>query len=286
MFRSLRRKAPMEKLLYLFVSAIFLVVALSYIYIFVWTLISSLKTHAEICLDPFSLPKVWNWEHYVEMFDVFQVGEHRFFEMLFNSVWFSVLTALLVMFVTITFSYACTMYVFPGSKLAYTIILIMITLPIYGNGGAIYKIYHHLGLIDSYLIVLAAASGFNTCFLYFRAYFKNMSNSYIEAAMMDGANDFQIYFKVMFPQARPIFVALFLTQWLGGWNSYESALLYYPNLPTLPVGIYKFNLEMIYRARLDILFAACIFVSIPALIMFIVFNKTLTESVSVGGLKG
>ena len=43
---------------------------------------------------------------------------------------------------------------------------------------------------------------------------------------------------------------------------------------------------MIYRARLDILFAACIFVSIPALILFTVFNKTMTESVSVGGLKG
>ena len=104
--------------------------------------------------------------------------------------------------------------------------------------------------------------------------------------MMDGANDFKIYFKVMFPQAKPIFFALFLTSWLGNWNSYESALIYLPDLPTLPVGIYKFNLEMIYRVRLDLLFAACIFISIPAFVMFVAFNKTLTESISVGGLKG
>ena len=83
-----------------------------------------------------------------------------------------------------------------------------------------------------------------------------------------------------------MFGALFLTEWLGNWNEYSSCLVYLPNLPTLPVGIYQFNTEMIYRARLDILFAACVIVALPAIILFIVFNKTLTTSVSVGGIKG
>ena len=63
-------------------------------------------------------------------------------------------------------------------------------------------------------------------FLYFTAYFKNLSWTYAEAAMMDGADDFQIYFRVMFPQAKPIFGALFLTTWITNWNNYESALIY------------------------------------------------------------
>ena len=124
------------------------------------------------------------------------------------------------------------------------------------------------------------------CFLYYRAYFKNMSWTYAEAAMMDGANDFDIYFRVMFPQAKPIFGALFLAGWVGNWNSYEGALIYLAKLPTLPVGIYLFNTEMIYRARLDILFAACVLISLPAIILFIVFNKTMTTNVSLGGIKG
>ena len=70
------------------------------------------------------------------------------------------------------------------------------------------------------------------------------------------------------------------------WNSYDTALVYLPELPTLPVGIYQFNTEMIFRARLDILFAACVLISIPAVILFIVFNKTITTNVSVGGIKG
>lgn len=286
MFKGIKRKSPVEAALYCIVSLFFLLVALSYIYILVWTLISSLKTHTEIVMDPFSLPKVIQWINYKQLIEVFEVNSHSFWEMMFNSVWFSVGGALLAQLVTVTFSYACTKYVFPGSKLVNTIILVMIALPIYGNAGAVYKLYHAFGLIDTYAHVLASASGFSMWFLYYRAFFKNVSWTYAEAAMIDGADDFQIYGRVMLPQAKPLFTACFLTTWLGSWNSYESALVYLPNVPTLPVGIYQFNTEMVYRARLDILFAACIIVSIPALVLFIAFNKVLTESVSVGGIKG
>lgn len=286
MFKQLKRKSPVEAAIYCGVSLVFMLVALSYIYIVVWTIISSLKTHQEIVLNPFSLPEIWNWQNYIEVMDVFQVGQHRFFEMLFNSIWFSVAGGFLAIMTSVTFAYCCTKYKFPGSDLVYTVILVMMTLPIYGSGGATYKIIYNMGMIDSYAHVLLSMAGMNAQFLYFRAYFKNLSWTYAEAAMMDGANHFNIYFRVMLPQAKPICMALFLTQWLGAWNNYETALLYLPNLPTLPVGIYQFNIEMVYRARLDILFAACLVVSIPALILFIAFNKVLTTNVSLGGIKG
>jgi ABC-type glycerol-3-phosphate transport system permease component len=122
--------------------------------------------------------------------------------------------------------------------------------------------------------------------MYYMAYYKNVSGTYAEAARVDGANDFKIYFRIMLPQAKPIFGAMFLTQWISVWNSYETALVYIPNLPTLPVGIYQFNQDMIYQMRLDILFAACLIVVLPALILFIAFNKTITSNVSAGGIKG
>ena len=281
-----KRKAPAEIALYSVVSLIFLAVALSYIYIIVWAFIAGCKTHTEIVMDPFSLPEKWNLGHYLEVLQVLEVNGNGFLQMFFNSVWFSVLGTLIQQFVSITLAYACAKYTFPGSKWIYTIILIMITLPIYGNSGAAYVLHSKLGLVDTYARVIVCASGFNTFFLYYMAFFKNLSWTYAEAAMVDGAGDFQIYFKIMLPQAKAIFGALFLTQWIAQWNSYESELVYLPNLPTLPVGIYQFNTEMLYRARLDILFAACVITAIPALILFAVFNKTITTNVSVGGIKG
>ena len=285
-FRLLGRKTPGETILHLIVSAVFAIIALSYVYMFFWAVMSACKTHTEIIMNPFALPKKWHWEHFVEVVSSLNVNGNGFWEMLFNSCFFSVVGALLQTFVTITFAYCCTMYKFPGSNLPYTIILVIIVLPIYGSGGATYALYRQLGMVDSYTHIICSAAGMTGSFLYFRAFFKNMSWTYAEAAAMDGCGPFRLYFKVMLPQAKPIFGALFLTTWLASWNNYESALLYLPNLPTLPVGIYQFNTEMIYRARLDILFAACVLVSIPALVLFTVFNKMITTNVSVGGIKG
>ena len=283
---KLNRKSPAEVAVYGVVSLLFLVIALSYLYIVFWALMSGAKTHDEIIMNPFALPEVWNWSHYIEVISQLEVNGHGFLEMLFNSCYFSVVGSLIQQFVTMTFAYCCTKYKFRGSEIPYTIILIMMTLPIYGAGGATYKLFRNLGMIDTYAHVLCSAGGMSAQFLYYRAFFKNLSWTYAEAAMMDGAGPFSIYFKVMFPQAKPIFGALFLTVWLASWNSYESTLLYLPNLPTLPVGIFQFNAEMLYRARLDILFAACVFVSIPAILLFAIFNKTITTNVSVGGIKG
>ncbi len=286
LFKNFKRKSPAEVALHIFVSVIFMVVALSYLYILVWAILAGLRTNTEIVMNPFGLPTIWHWENYLDVFRLLEVNDNTFFNMLFNSVWFSVVGVFIQVFTTVTFAYTCSKYKFRGSSWPYVIVLIMITLPIYGNGGAVYKLYHSLGLIDNYAQVIASASGFNMMFLYFTAYFKNLSWTYAEAAMIDGADDFQIYFKVMFPQTKPIFGALFLTNWIMNWNTYESALIYLPQLPTLPVGIYQFNTEMIYRARLDILFAACVIISIPAIVLFIVFNKMITTNVSVGGIKG
>ena len=285
-FRLLGRKTPGETILHLIVSAVFAIIALSYVYMFFWAVMSACKTHTEIIMNPFALPQKWHWDHFIEVISSLEVNGHGFWEMLFNSCFFSVGGALLQTFVTITFAYCCTMYKFPGSNLPYTIILVIMTLPIYGAGGATYALYRQLGMVDSYTHIICSAAGMTGSFLYFRAFFKNMSWTYAEAAAMDGCGPFRLYFKVMLPQAKPIFGALFLTTWLACWNNYESALLYLPNLPTLPVGIYQFNTEMIYRARLDILFAACVLVSIPALVLFTVFNKMITTNVSVGGIKG
>lgn len=284
--KSFRRKSKTEIALHIFVSLIFACVAASYIYMFVWACIAGAKTHTEIVMAPFSLPETWNFKNYIDVFSYLNVNGNTFWDMLFNSVYFSTVEAFLCQITCMTFAYCCTKYKFPGSNLPYVIIMVMITLPLYGSGGAAYRLNASLGLIDSYARVLLSMGGFGVQFLYYRSYYKNVSWTYAEAAMMDGADDFQIYGRVMLPLGKPILGALFLTDWLSRWNSYSTELVYLPNLPTLPVGIYQFNTEMIYRARLDILFAACVLISIPALILFVAFNKVITTNVSVGGIKG
>ena len=73
--------------------------------------------------------------------------------------------------------------------------------------------------------------------MYFYAFYRGLSKSYVEAAEIAGANKWQIYFKIMFPQAAAMFGSLFLMLWIADWNNYSTALIYLSKLPTLAVFI-------------------------------------------------
>ena len=246
---------------------------------------AGLKTHNEIILDPFGLPKQWRFSNYAEVFNVLEVNGVGFFGMLFNSIYFSVLGSLISGLLTAMIAYVTCKYRFPGSKIFYPIVIVMISMPIYGAGGSMYKLLFNLGMVNSYSHIFLATAGLNMNYLYYFAAFQNLSWSYAEAAQLDGASDTAIFFRIMFPQVMNLFFALFLIAWVADWNNYSSALLYLPKLPTLACGIYMFELQMTYHVRSDLLYAAYMIAALPPLILFACFNKILTSNISLGGIK-
>ena len=125
--KNFRRKAPTEIIVHLLVSVIFMAVALSYLYIFVWAVLAAVRTHTEIVMDPFGLPEMWHWDHFGEVFEKLTLSNGAdFWDMLFNSIYFSVGAVGVAQFTTVTFAYCCTKYKFPGSSLVYPIIIVMI----------------------------------------------------------------------------------------------------------------------------------------------------------------
>jgi multiple sugar transport system permease protein len=248
---------------------------------------SSLKTHQEVVLDPFGFPAHIQWNNYVDILSTgkINVNDTSFFGMVFNSVYFSVAGAFLSAMFTSMLAYVTTKYKFPGSKIYPVAVFVAMFLPIYGTGGATYKLWFNLGLIDSYLFVLTACGGMTVYYLYFSAFYRNLSWGYAEAAEMDGANEFQIYFKTMLPQSMTLFWSLFILIWLGQWNDVSTGLLYLKGKPTLSMGLYFFQINMIHDVSKQLLFAGCFLACIPPLLIFIFCNKILTTNVSLGGFK-
>lgn len=283
--RKLLRGSISENILYGIVFIIFMTFALSYIYIFLWGVLAGLKTHDELVLQPFTIPAHPRWGNYIEVFNKLNVAGYTYWGMLFNSIYFSVLGQFIGCMCSCMLAYVTCKYKFPGAKLYFAIVTIMIILPIYGNGGSMYRLMYRLGMIDSYAHILTAFGGMNIYYLYFHAAFENVSDSYAEAALIDGANDFTVFFKVVFPQVINIFGALFLLRWVADWNNYSSVLIYLSKLPTLAGGIYLFELDVERSARLDLVYAAYMISAVPPLVLFAVCNQTLTSNVSLGGLK-
>ena len=283
--RLLPKRDPVERIIYIFVFLIFSAFAAFYLYIYLWGFMTGFKSHNDIILNPFGIPEKWHFGNYIEIFSYLNVKGNTYFQMLFNSCWFSIIGPLIAAYTTAMFAYACTKYRFPGSTLVYPIILVVLTMPIYGSGGSVYLIQKKMGLINSYARVLLSFSGVSIWFLYFSATFSGVSETYREAAVLDGANDFQVFFLVMLPQARNMLLAMFLMLWQDNWNDYSSVLLYLPEIPTLAAGVYLCEIDMLYDVRYDMIYAAYMVAAIPPLIIFACFSDILTKSVSVGGIK-
>lgn len=273
-----------ERIVHTIALIVFAAVAFSYLYLVFWCIHSGMRTNSAIANKPFGFGG-YSLKNYIDVFTMIETGGTSFFGMIFNSVYFSFLGPFLTIFVTAQLAYVTSKYKFFGAGGVYYIVLVVITLPVYGTQSAMYKLLFRLGFLNSRLMILTSLNGFSIYYMYFYGFFKSMSWTYSEAAQLDGANHWQIYFKIMFPQALPMFGALFMMLWIADWNSYATALVYLPEMPTLAVGIYLFEPWATAHNRSDLLYAACAISMLPPLVLFMFCNNTLMSNVSLGGIK-
>lgn len=267
-------------------SVVLFAFALTYILAFLWGCIAGFKTHDDLILNPFSFPETWNPVNYLDVFALLEVNGTNMFGMILNSVWLVAGGATLSVFGATFMAYAVTKYDFVGKKFLVVVNIIIMTLPIIGALPSRYRLFSFFGFINSPTILLAYFGGFGAYNLYMCAFFRGVSPTYAEAAKIDGANDFIILSGIMLPLARGILTALLIMDAVSVWNDYSTALVYMPKLPTLATGIYLFNTEMTYRARMDILMAATIISAMPPLILYGIGHKAILSNVSLGGIKG
>ena len=210
-----------------------------------------------------------------------------YWEMFWNSIWYSVGGTLMKMVSTVCFAYAVARFEFPGRKLLYGFVVLQMMLPIYGQTSANYNLLFNLGLVDNPGFLLAQGAGHGMYFLITYSFFRNLPTGYAEAAKMDGAGPFRIFINVMLPLAKPIVVSLAIMQLIAYWNDYQNVIIYLQSYPTLSGALYHlksqaFNLGLQTPAY----FAGILISVIPVAALFIIFNKQIMENVSVGGLKG
>ncbi len=274
-----------QKITYVIAFVITTAITLSHLTVPVFAFLQGFKTHAEVVLTPFALPAEWHFENYVNVFTLLKVGNTNFLGMTFNTLWWSLGATFVEVAGTFCVTYVVSKYKFPGSSLLnYSAILVMIIpLP---SGASAYKTIYTLGLNDSPLYLIAKIGGLTGSYLLIKACIDGVSWTYAEAALIDGASDFQIMYKIILPQLVAPMMAIVINRILFYWNSFEEPLLYLSKLPMLSVGIKAFHNEMIYNARMDILFAACLISALPLWILYGVCNKTLLNVSFGGGLKG
>lgn len=282
----LNKRNKSQKVVFGFASAFLWIVASTYIIVYLWGLMAGLKTHSELVMQPFKLPEKWMFRNYLDAFTLLKVNNTNMLGMIGNSLWLLAGGSFLTILGTTLFAYVVTKYDFVGKKLLITINLVVIITPIIGALPSQMRVVTDLNLKNSPFFLITYFGCFGSNALYMMACFRNISWDYAEAALIDGASHYRVLFQIMLPQASGLITALLIMQAIGIWNDYMTPLLYLKDFPTLATGIFIFNTEMIYRARMDILFAALMLSSMPVLLLYILFHNTILKNVSLGGLKG
>lgn len=191
------------------------------------------------------------------------------------------------MFLTCCVAYVLAKYKFPGNKFIYTFVIISSVIPTIAAISATYRLMSDTGLIGTYVgMVIMECGAFGGGFLYIHSYFKSIPWAFAESAMMDGASDFKIFFRIMIPMAKNGILTFTILKFLGCWNSYWIPYLFYQNHPTLAVGLSMLTTEVkSFSGEYTKLFAAMVVSIVPVLIFYAIFQKQLLSNTIDGGLK-
>ena len=281
-----KRSIPVDKIVIACVVIFFSLYGIIQVYPLIWGFISSFKARLEYRREPFGLPEKWLVSNYKVALEKISDGGFSFFGMFWNSLWFALGSCLINTFCTMAYAYVLNKYVFKGRNFLYNLCIFIISVPIGGSLVAIYRLYYYLGMMNSPWILFSATGVYGMGLIVAHSYWNNVSWSYAEAAQIDGANFYQVFFKAMLPQVKPIMVTLILMGFIAKWNDYMSPMLYLPEMPTLSLGLFRYRTIVERSGNYPILFAGLMLCMLPILIIFAIFQDAMMENMSIGGLKG
>ena len=236
--------------------------------------------------DIIHFPSKLHFENFLSAWKVLEAGDANMATMLFNSMWWSFGGSFLEIGTAALLGYAVAKYKFFGRKAIHATAVFTMLLPIYGSMAGNYVVLSNLGLYNSPWILLTCCAGFGGTFIMVNSFFKSLPRAYMEAAYIDGANHFQVAFKIMFPQAKGPLTAMFIMNLMARWNDYMTPILYFPDYTTIPAGLYTYQLEQSRGYNEPVLYAGLLLCMVVPLLLYLFFNKKFLSLSIAGGLKG
>ncbi|MEU8876407.1 carbohydrate ABC transporter permease [Streptomyces javensis] len=257
---------------------VFAALAVAVLYPLCWMALSGLKTNGEIFSSPWSLPGEPRWGTYADAWDQ---GVLRY---LLNSALVTSASVLAVVLISAWAAYGLTRLDIPCSQPALLLVLGAMMLSPTVALVPLSQLLQALGIYDTYWALIVLYTAFKVPFTTFliRAYLLGLPTEVEEAAHIDGAGRWQIFWRVVVPMARPILVSAAVLQALFAWNEYAFALVFITDdhLKTLPVGL----ADMAGRLNSDwpMLFAGLTIAALPMIVVFLLGQRHFVRGLAEG----
>lgn len=249
----------------------------------VWIVMSSFKTNQEILQSAFALPSRIGLDGYAAALSMSPI-----FRYYGNSLLIAGLSTALGVLVVAMAAYVIVRVPFRGSKALMMLFSSSLLVPVAALLMPIYIILTKIGLYDTKagLTIVYAALGLPTSLFILRAHFQGVPKELEEAAFVDGGGFLRIFFSIVLPVVKPGLAAAAVMQFLTSWNEFMFALILTKSNDnrTIPLALSYFTSQFTFNYTA--MFAALVMVVLPSILIYVLLQEQITDSLVAGSVKG
>ena len=257
-------------------------IALLWLFPVVWMIISSFKSYGTpVSILPELFKGEFTFDNYVTITEKAPV-----LRWIFNSFFVAMVVTVGTILITSLAAYAISKLRFLGKKYVFAIITTGMMVPMEAIIIPLYQNMATLGLLNSYIGLMCPSLAAPIGVLIMKRFYDSIPQDLIEAGMLDGANDFQRWWKICVPISKSSMAAVGIFTFINSWNNFLWPFLSITSekMMTLPVGIPQFQGANLSEFTLPMTIS--VVASVPAIIMFLIFQKHIIKGIAMSGIKG
>ena len=266
---------------YIISLIILFVIMIIFIFPFYWIITGAFKNQAAAL----SIPPQW-WPKNPTMQNWISLGKQPLVRWTFNSFFIAISTTFLVCLTSSLAGYVLAKKRFPGKHIIFWMLIGAMALPKQVIMVPLFTILTKLNWIDTYKSLILPAVGWPFGIFLMKQFSETIPNELIEAAKIDGCSELRIYKNIVLPIVKPGVAALAIFTFISSWNDYfmQLILIRSKDMQTLPLGIATMQLE--FTTDYGLMMAGAALASIPMIIIFLIFQKSFTQGITIGAVKG
>ena len=248
-----------------------------------WMVSSSLKTQETVFKDMSLVPREFHFENYVRAWQ--EGGFGRYF---MNSIIYTVAVVIGIIFVASLAAYAFSRLRFPGRQILFLMFIAAMMMPLPGSFVALYVLLNKLHLRNTAIgyILCMISVGLSMSIFLLKTFFDRLPRELEDAARMDGASQFGIWWHVAMPLARPVLAVVVVFNALNVWNEYVLALIVFDSKNLMPLQRALMVFQGEFLTNYPLLMAGLTITALPIILVYLLMQKYIVKGVTAGATLG
>ncbi|VHB41630.1 carbohydrate ABC transporter permease [Streptococcus pyogenes] len=263
-------------------TVILCILTILFIFPFYWIMTGALKAQADTIMIP---PQWWPKAPTIENFKALVV-QNPALKWLWNSVFISVATMFLVCGTSSLAGYALAKKRFYGQRILFSIFIAAMALPKQVVLVPLVRIVNFMGIHDTLAAVILPLVGWPFGVFLMKQFSENIPTELLESAKIDGCGEIRTFFNVAFPIVKPGFAALAIFTFINTWNDYFMQLVMLTSRENLTISLGVATMQAEMATNYGLIMAGGAMAAVPIVTVFLVFQKSFTQGITMGAVKG